>query len=65
VLGYDPHQCYQGRGVIEAASMGVSLEETDLAIRCNLICLKDGTIKNHSAGHISSEEAAELIGFIN
>ncbi|MEO0080216.1 MAG: 2,3-bisphosphoglycerate-independent phosphoglycerate mutase, partial [candidate division WOR-3 bacterium] len=65
VLGYDPHECYQGRGVIEAASMGVNLKESDMAIRCNLICLKDGIIKNHSAGHISSEEAAELIRFLD
>jgi 2,3-bisphosphoglycerate-independent phosphoglycerate mutase len=65
VLGYDPHQCYQGRGVIEAASMGVSLEDTDMAMRCNLICIEDERIKNHSAGHIPSDEAAELIHFLD
>jgi 2,3-bisphosphoglycerate-independent phosphoglycerate mutase len=63
VLGYDPKQCHQGRGVLEAAAMGVRLLDTDIAMRCNLICLKDGVIKNHSAGHISSEEAHELIRF--
>lgn len=65
VLGYDPRECYQGRGVIEAAAMGVELEPTDLAMRCNLICVKDGRIKNHSAGHISTEEARALIEAVN
>lgn len=61
VMGYDPGQCYQGRAVLEAASMGVTLTPEDVAFRCNLICVEDGLIKNHSAGHISSGEAAELI----
>jgi len=54
-----------GRGVLEAASMGVKLEDNDLAMRCNLICIEDGKIKNHSAGHISSEESHEIIEFLN
>lgn len=61
VLGYDPAAVYNGRAVLEAANMGVSLADEDVALRCNLICVADGRIKNHSAGHISSEEAAELI----
>jgi len=61
VLGYDPAKVFQGRGVLEAASMGVKLDKTDLAMRCNLICLEDGIIKNHSAGHISTEESHQLI----
>lgn len=61
VMGYDPHQCFQGRGVLEAASMGVEVGPRDMAMRCNLICIEDGRIKNHSAGHISSEESDELI----
>lgn len=65
VLGYDPRECYQGRGVIEAAAMGVPLSDTDLALRCNLICLADGKIKNHSAGHISNDEAAQLVRYLN
>jgi 2,3-bisphosphoglycerate-independent phosphoglycerate mutase len=65
VLGYDPHECYQGRGVIEAASMGVKLNDTDIAMRCNLICIVDGRIKNHSAGHISTEEAHKLIRYVD
>ena len=61
LLGYDPRRTFNGRGVLEAASMGVALDEDDVAPRCNTICLRDGRIKNHSAGHISTEEAAQLI----
>jgi 2,3-bisphosphoglycerate-independent phosphoglycerate mutase len=61
VLGYDVKKVYQGRGVLEAASMGVELDDQDLAMRCNLICIEEGKIKNHSAGHISNEEAHELV----
>lgn len=65
VMGYDVHAVFEGRGVLEAASMGVTLEEDDLALRCNLICIEDEKIKNHSAGHISNNEAYELIDFLN
>lgn len=65
VLGYDPKNCYQGRGVLEAASLGVALKPTDVAMRCNLICVEKGNIKNHSAGHISTEEAKELVAALN
>ncbi len=66
LLGYDLPTVYEGRGVLEAASMGVDIEPGEMALRCNLICITpDGIIKNHSAGHISSEEAAELIQTLN
>lgn len=65
VLGYDVEKVFEGRGVIEAASMGVELEPGDLGLRCNLISIEDEKIKNHSAGHISTEEAAELIAYLN
>jgi 2,3-bisphosphoglycerate-independent phosphoglycerate mutase len=65
VLGYNVQEVYQGRGVLEAAAMGVKLEPDDLAMRCNLICLQNGLIKNHSAGHISTEEGHELIESLN
>ncbi len=65
VLGYDPAASSQGRAVLEAASMGVELRPDDVALRCNVICVEgprdDRRIRNHSAGHISSEEAAQLI----
>ncbi len=65
VLGYDVRSVYQGRGVLEGAAMGVKITEDDLAMRCNLICLQDGKIKNHSAGHIPTEEAHILIDLLN
>ncbi len=65
VLGYDVRKVYQGRGVLEAAAMGVELKPDDLAMRCNLICLENDLIKNHSAGHISSEEGKILINALN
>jgi 2,3-bisphosphoglycerate-independent phosphoglycerate mutase len=65
VLGYDPKKCHEGRGVLEAASMGVEIRPNDVAMRCNLICLQDGRIKNHSAGHIPTAEGAELIRAVN
>ncbi len=65
VLGYDPALVFAGRGVLEAASMGVELEFSDLAMRCNLICIENGKIKNHSAGHISTVESHKLIETLN
>jgi 2,3-bisphosphoglycerate-independent phosphoglycerate mutase len=65
VLGYDVRTDFEGRGSLEAASMGVSLEPGDLALRCNLICIEGDAIKNHSAGHISNQEASELIHYLN
>ena len=65
VLGYDVEKVFEGRGVLEAASMGVELAPGDLGMRCNLLTIEDEKIKNHSAGHISNEEAAELINFLD
>ncbi|MDP2423038.1 MAG: cofactor-independent phosphoglycerate mutase [Bacteroidales bacterium] len=66
VLGYDVHEVYQGRGVLEAASMGVQIADDELAMRCNLISVDvEGRIKNHSAGHITTPESQELIAFLN
>src|SRR5665648_114244 len=65
VLGYDVHHVFEGRGVLEAASIGVTLGENDMAMRCNLICIENEHIKSHSAGHISNVEAYELIEFLN
>lgn len=64
VLGYDVPKVFEGRGSLEAASMGVKIEDGEMAMRCNLITIEDGKIKNHSAGHISNAEAAELIAFL-
>lgn len=65
VLGYDVPKVFEGRGSLEAASMGIPIENGEMAMRCNLICIENERIKNHSAGHISNEEAAELIAFLN
>ncbi|MGE5356340.1 MAG: cofactor-independent phosphoglycerate mutase [Deltaproteobacteria bacterium] len=61
VLGYDVHEVFEGRGVLEAASIGVPINEGELGLRCNIICIENEKIKNHSAGHITTEEAGELI----
>jgi 2,3-bisphosphoglycerate-independent phosphoglycerate mutase len=61
VLGYDPRTTFNGRAVLEAANMGVDLAPEDVAFRCNLCCIENGLIKNHSAGHISTGEADEII----
>ena len=64
ILGYDQNEVYEGRGPLEAASIGVELKPSDMAIRCNLICIEDGKIKNHSCGHLETEEADILIKFL-
>ena len=64
VLGYNALELFhgtEGRGVLEAASLGIPLGENDLALRANLICIEEGRIRSHSAGHISNEEAHALI----
>ena len=61
VLGYDLPTVYEGRGVLEAASIGVDLQPGDMAMRCNLVCIEGDLLKNHSAGHITTDEARELI----
>ena len=64
VLGYDLPTVFEGRGSLEAASMGIDIEPGEVAMRCNLITVEDGLIRNHSAGHISNEEAKELIEYL-
>lgn len=61
ILGYNLPEVFEGRGSLEAASMGINIEDGEMAMRCNLITIEDGRIKNHSGGQISSEEAAKLI----
>ena len=65
LLGYDLDKVFEGRGTLEAASMGIAVEPGEMAMRCNIICMEDEKIKNHSAGHISDEEARELIDYLN
>lgn len=65
VLGYDLPTVYEGRGVLEAASIGYDLKPGEMAMRYNLICVEGDILKNHSSGHITTEEADELIRFLN
>ena len=65
VMGFDLPTVYEGRGVLEAASIGVDLQPGDMAMRCNIICVEGETLKNHSAGHITTEEADELIKYLD
>jgi len=65
ILGYDPLIHFHGRGVLEAAAMGIDIEENDVAFRCNTLYIEDIRIKNHSAGHISNQEGYKLIKAID
>ncbi len=64
VLGYDLPTVYEGRGPLEAASIGVDLQPDEMAMRCNIVCIEGNLIKNHSAGHISTEEADVLVKYL-
>ncbi len=64
VVGYNLPKVYEGRGPLEAASIGIDLKEGEMAMRCNLICIENELIKNHSAGHISTEEADVLVRYL-
>jgi 2,3-bisphosphoglycerate-independent phosphoglycerate mutase len=65
IIGYDPREVYTGRSPLEAASMGVELGENDVAVRCNVVSLKNhgakSEMEDYSAGHITTPEAAELL----
>jgi len=65
IFGYDPKKYYTGRGPLEAANLGVELEEDDVAFRCNLVTVSGDKLTDYSAGHISSKEATILIEFID
>lgn len=65
ILGYDLHKVYEGRGPLEAASIGYDMQPDDLAMRCNIITLEDGKIKNHHGGHLTTEQGDVLIKYLN
>jgi len=65
VIGYDPRRYYTGRAPIEAVARNIELSADDWVFRCNLVTIADGKMADHSAGHISSEEAARLIKELN
>lgn len=61
VMGYNLPLVYEGRGPLEAASIGYDLRSDELALRCNIVCVQGEIIKNHSSGHITTEDADKLI----
>ena len=65
ILGYDQHRVYEGRGPLEAASIGVELQPGDFALRCNLVCIEGDILKNHSCGRLETKEGDQLIHFLN
>jgi 2,3-bisphosphoglycerate-independent phosphoglycerate mutase len=65
VMGYDPTVYYKGRASIEARSLGIEIGPGEVVFRCNLVTLRDGKMYDYSAGHISSEEARDIITTLN
>ncbi len=65
ILGFDPKKYYSGRGPLEAANLGIELEDDDVAFRCNLVTVSGDTLLDYSAGHIKSTEAEKLIKFLD
>lgn len=65
ILGYDLNRVYEGRGPLEAASIGYELGDDDLALRCNIISLADGKIITHNGGNLETGDADVLIRYLN
>ena len=65
ILGYDLNKVYEGRGPLEAASIGYDMADDDFAIRCNIITLEDGKIITHNGGNLETQDADVLIKYLN
>lgn len=65
ILGYDLDKVYEGRGPLEAASIGYEMADDDLALRCNIIYVNDGKIITHNGGDLQTDEAGPLIDLLN
>jgi 2,3-bisphosphoglycerate-independent phosphoglycerate mutase len=65
IMGYDAEKYYRGRGVLEAAALGIDIGKDDIVMRCNLVTVDGDILVNHSAGHISTGESDELIKALN
>ena len=65
ILGYDLNKVYEGRGPLEAASIGYEMADDDMAIRCNIITLADGKIITHNGGNLETADADVLIKYLN
>lgn len=65
LFGYNPHTTFTGRAPLEAMNQGITLGADQVAFRCNLVALENGTMKDFTAGHISTEEATAVIEDLN
>ena len=65
ILGYDLNKVYEGRGPLEAASIGYEMADDDFAIRCNIITLENGKIITHNGGNLETDDARVLIDYLN
>ena len=65
ILGYDLNKVYEGRGPLEAASIGYEMAADDFAIRCNIITLEDGKIITHNGGNLETKDGDVLIKYLN
>ena len=65
ILGYDLNKVYEGRGPLEAASIGYEMADDDFAIRCNIITIEDGKIITHNGGNLETDDARVLIEYLN
>ena len=65
ILGYDLNKVYEGRGPLEAASIGYEMADDDFAIRCNIITLEDGKIITHNGGNLETKDGDVLIKYLN
>ncbi len=65
ILGYDLNRVYEGRGPLEAASIGYEMADDDLALRCNIITLEDGKIITHNGGNLETADGDVLIKYLN
>ena len=61
IMGYNLNEVYEGRGPLEAASIGYEMQPEDMAMRCNLITLQDDIILTHNGGNLKTEDADVLI----
>jgi 2,3-bisphosphoglycerate-independent phosphoglycerate mutase len=61
LLGYNPFDNFTGRAPMEAAAQGIQLGPDDWAVRCNLVTVEDQVMRDFTADHISTDEAAKLL----
>lgn len=65
IMGYDQNKVYEGRGPLEAASIGYEMQPNDFALRCNIINVNDGKIITHNGGNLETQDADILIKYLN